>query len=387
MGTDGWPPGWKGGVPLSTLSPSKPERNPRSEVRRDVFGWRYAESPSLDHPLSPILLYAGCGLGALAVALSMPRKNFNPYVVGAVLGAAALGLVMFGLWWKHPESLPNLHFYLFSAIALGAALRVITHPRPVYAALYFVLTILASAGLYLILSAEFMTFALIIVYAGAILITYLFVIMLATESPTEEQPDALNEYDRVAREPVTATLAGFVLLAGLSTLFTVDLGKMSARPELMAGDRQLAIMARKVEPILKQAGLLKEGETVKAEPYSRAAWGGAQDGDPTLDAITVTGPGGERRITREQWPADLKLSNSEGVAFSLIDAHPAAIEIAGVILLMAMLGAVVLARKKVEMDERAMAAAMARERSPMKGDELGIEGRFAQPGVGEGGAA
>ena len=62
-------------------------------------------------------------------------------------------------------------------LGVGSAIRVITHPHPVYAALYFILTIIAMAGLILLLSAEFMAFAVIIVYAGAILVTYLFVIM------------------------------------------------------------------------------------------------------------------------------------------------------------------------------------------------------------------
>ena len=56
-------------------------------------------------------------------------------------------------------------------------------------------------GLYLLLAAEFVSFALIIVYAGAILITYLFVIMLASQSPTEDQDRGEAEYDTTAREP------------------------------------------------------------------------------------------------------------------------------------------------------------------------------------------
>jgi hypothetical protein len=60
-------------------------------------------------------------------------------------------------------------------------------------------------------------------------------------------------------------------------------------------------------------------------------------------------------------PADLEVYNVEGIAFTLLNDHPGSIEIAGVILLMAMLGAVVLARKKVEIDEREKAAAAARK--------------------------
>ncbi|MEZ6317615.1 MAG: NADH-quinone oxidoreductase subunit J [Phycisphaerales bacterium] len=83
--------------------------------------------------------------------------------------------------------------------------------------MYFILTILATAGLLLILSAEFMAFALVIIYAGAILITYLFVIMLATaRRPRATRTcwrsttvDAAN-LDRVSRQ--------FVMLAVLTTM-------------------------------------------------------------------------------------------------------------------------------------------------------------------------
>ena len=98
-----------------------------------------------------------------------------------MITAAAVGLIFLAVSIKSLSHLPNFNFYIFSFIALGAALRVISHPRPVYAALYFILAILSSCGLYVLLSAEFLAFALVIVYAGAILITYLFVIMLATE--------------------------------------------------------------------------------------------------------------------------------------------------------------------------------------------------------------
>ena len=339
----------------------------------------------MDLPLSPILLFAGCGLGAIGVALSMPRKNVSPYLFGVIIAGVAFGMVMLGLGLKHHEAVPNYYFYIFSAIALAASLRVITHQRPVYSALYFVLTILASSGLYLILSAEFMTFALIIVYAGAILITYLFVIMLATEAPSEEQPDILTEYDRVSREPLAATFAGFILLAGLTTLFAVGLPNLKPGDKLDAGDRQLAFMSRKVEPILKQAGLLKEGEKVPTR-VETTSYGMPKDGNTTLDAIKIKAADGkERLLPRAEWPPTLVLSNTEGVAFSLINNHPGAIEIAGVILLMAMLGAVVLARKKVELDEFALNTAIARQRAGGD-DDLGTEGPFARPGTGEGGA-
>lgn len=340
--------------------------------------------------MSPILFYAACAIGALGVALAMPRRAVSPYLIGAIVGAAALGLALIGLAVAKPDALPNFHFYIFSAIALGAALRCITHARPIYSALYFVLTILASTGLYLILAAEFMAFALIIVYAGAILITYLFVIMLASEGPTEEVAEAMGEYDRVAREPWTASIAGFVLIAALSTMFAAGSGNLKMNPHLAVADRHLDVMPKRVLAELREAKLLPgENWTLAINDSS-----GRYDINPRLDgsgSLTITNNSETRperlTIPQKDWPKGLSLSNTEGVAFSLIDAHPGAIEIAGVILLMSMLGAVILSRKKVEMDEEALRQAIARERSAERGDELGIEGPYATPGVGQGGAA
>jgi hypothetical protein len=74
------------------------------------------------------------------------------------------------------------------------------------------------------------------------------------------------------------------------------------------------------------------------------------------------GQGQTRWVTpaHEKWPQKLEITNPEGVGFSLLSGAPGAIELAGVILLMAMLGAVVLARKKVELDDAAKLAAQNR---------------------------
>ena len=102
-------------------------------------------------------------------------------------GGAIVGLG--GLAWLFVEALsavaaehrPNVFFWVFAMVAIVAAARMVTHGRPVYSALYFIAVVVSSAGLFLLLGAEFMAFALIIVYAGAILITYLFVLMLAQQ--------------------------------------------------------------------------------------------------------------------------------------------------------------------------------------------------------------
>ena len=69
-------------------------------------------------------------------------------------------------------------FYVFAAILLFAALRVITARNPVHAALFLVLAFVTAAGLWMLLEAEFLAIALILVYVGAVMVLFLFVVMM-----------------------------------------------------------------------------------------------------------------------------------------------------------------------------------------------------------------
>src|SRR5512135_175514 len=69
-------------------------------------------------------------------------------------------------------------FYAFSAILLLAGLRVITARNPVHSALFLVLAFLTAAGLWLLLRAEFLAIALVLVYVGAVMVLFLFVVMM-----------------------------------------------------------------------------------------------------------------------------------------------------------------------------------------------------------------
>lgn len=295
----------------------------------------------VSHVIQPLALYVLLALGAVGVWLALPRKAVNPQPIGALLAGAAGGLILLLMGLRAGrEALPNLYFYVFSIIALGAALRLITHPRPVYAALYFILTVLSSAGLFVILSAEFIAFALIIVYAGAILITYLFVIMLATQAPTSDQVEVLAEYDAVSREPGAATAVGFLLIGALTTMMFRGVATLPEPGPAFTGPALLERLPGRAESALRAARLITDGEHVESvDAASRTA-------------IVRTADGAVRDVV---WPADLEPANIEGVAFTLLWEKPGAIEIAGVILLMAMLGAVVLARRQVQLDEEAKA--------------------------------
>ena len=153
------------------------------------------------------VLYLAFALGAAGLYFLLPRSGPSKTAIGAMLGVSAVAglLVVFGAQ-DSPDRSDEIYFYLFTAIAISAAARVITHPKPVYSAIYFVAVVLAVAALLLLQDAEFLAVALVIIYAGAILVTYLFVIMLA------QQPGS-PIYDRRTREPFLAVVVGFILMA------------------------------------------------------------------------------------------------------------------------------------------------------------------------------
>jgi len=75
-------------------------------------------------------------------------------------------------------SFEKIVFYLFAAILVFAATRVITVRNPVHAALHLVLAFFTCAGLWLLLEAEFLAITLVLVYVGAVMVLFLFVVMM-----------------------------------------------------------------------------------------------------------------------------------------------------------------------------------------------------------------
>ncbi len=69
-------------------------------------------------------------------------------------------------------------FYAFSAVTIFAALRVITVRNPVFAAMFLVLTFFSAAGIWMLLEAEFLAITLVLVYVGAVMVLFLFVVMM-----------------------------------------------------------------------------------------------------------------------------------------------------------------------------------------------------------------
>ena len=77
-----------------------------------------------------------------------------------------------------PMDVQTGFFYLFSVVLLFAAFRVVTARNPVHAVLYLMLTFSQASGLWFLLQAEFLAITLVLVYLGAVMVLFLFVVMM-----------------------------------------------------------------------------------------------------------------------------------------------------------------------------------------------------------------
>src|SRR4026207_1077353 len=71
-----------------------------------------------------------------------------------------------------------LFFYLFATICVASAFMVIAAKNPVHSVLYLILVFVNAAGLFVLMGAEFLAMMLIVVYVGAVLVLFLFVVMM-----------------------------------------------------------------------------------------------------------------------------------------------------------------------------------------------------------------
>lgn len=147
-------------------------------------------------------------LGGLGVYLLLPRPRPYAVIWGVVLSLAAIFLAGWLLVRVHVFTLEALIFYFFSFLAVGSGILTVTQPNPARSALAFALVVLATCGLFLLQAAPFLMAATTIIYAGAIIVTFLFVLMLA-------QQEGPSDADQRCREPRLATIAGFLFLGAI----------------------------------------------------------------------------------------------------------------------------------------------------------------------------
>ena len=125
----------------------------------------------------------------------------------------------------------QFNFYLFGLIALVSAIVFVTRKSPVAAALWLVMVMFALAALYVMLGAEFVGMMQILVYAGAIMVVFLFVVMLLNLGHPSELNDIRGKWGRVA-----AGLVGLALVAELLALGRSSVNTNLVLPAAPAGD-------------------------------------------------------------------------------------------------------------------------------------------------------
>src|ERR1041385_1227544 len=97
-------------------------------------------------------------------------------------------------------------FYVFSAVMIGSALMVISARNPVHSVLFLILAFVNAAALFILLGAEFLAMILIIVYVGAVLVLFLFVVMMLDVDFSELRQGFLQYL------PIGALLGGILLI-------------------------------------------------------------------------------------------------------------------------------------------------------------------------------
>ena len=199
-------------------------------------------------------------------------------------------------------------FLVVSLVAVVSAAATIVSRSPVYAAIWFALSLAGVAGVLLVLGAQFLGVATIVVYAGAILVMFLFVLMLA-------QPAGLAPYDRVSNEPFLSAIAGAVLLGALS----LSIGRLSAAPVTCCA------------------------------PPSRATAPPAPGEDAVASAAPSAGSSAATAVATTAAADRLADQHVARLGGELFGRHLVAIEAAGVLLLVALIGAIaIVARGETE---------------------------------------
>jgi len=329
--------------------------------------------------------------GAAAVYLLLPRPNPYPALWGAV--SSGLSLVLLGWQMVRPGSLAPepILFYSFSVLAILGGGFLITQRNPARAALAFALVVLSSCGLFLLLAAPFLMAATIIIYAGAIIVTFLFVLMLA-------QQEGPSDADQRSREPLLATIAGFALLGVLlftlsenfgtdnlrSLLDRIQAAQAKETAEEMAralgdSDREEQLFFDGFEKTIRAGGRSSEIQNLAGEVFNvRLRWNPAKQARDIekmrtalaeFEAIALqtaalfgqleprghwplshfSGPASNQTrdaFRRENGVPRMPAENTAYLGRSLFTDYLLAIELSGTLLLVAMIGAIAIAYRR-----------------------------------------
>ncbi|MDP9009703.1 MAG: NADH-quinone oxidoreductase subunit J [Pseudomonadota bacterium] len=113
---------------------------------------------------------------------------------------------------------PTILFFIFATVLIGAALGVILSRNPVYSALLLVLCFFNAAVIWVLLDAEFLGIVLVLVYVGAVMVLFLFVVMMLDVNLEQLRKDFVGYW------PLAVAVAGFVVFAMINVIVVKHLG-------------------------------------------------------------------------------------------------------------------------------------------------------------------
>lgn len=173
------------------------------------------------------ILALGTALAAVGLGWLLPGSSTQRRTLGGVLALMGFGCLgsqvpAVGDWFTKGI------FHAMAAATIVASVATISCRKPVYCAIWFGMTLTGTAGLFLLAGAEFLAVATIVVYAGAILVTFLFVLMLS-------QPEGHTSYDRRSWEAMISAFTGAVLVGILTTMIGSAITKADHLPPTLSG--------------------------------------------------------------------------------------------------------------------------------------------------------
>ena len=281
----------------------------------------------------PVTIAVASLCAAFGLWLLLPRARPTWHrVVGIVFGMLSIGLFGWLLAGLGTSS-GSFVFFALALVAIVAGTGTITMRSPVYSAIWFALCLLAIGGLLLFTAAQFLAVATVAVYAGAILVTLLFVLMLA-------QPDGHAVYDRLSWEPLISAFVGAALIGVLSsTVYRATLP-------------QTAVYAQSGTPTDQKARKRHTQVATTVLEGQHAVSGGPA----AIMAMEITGhivATSHHRVIQDQRPDVLAEQHMANVGGQLFSRHLIAVQFAAVLLLIALVGAVAIV---IQGKQRAAAA-------------------------------
>ena len=221
----------------------------------------------------------------------------------------------------------NITFFIVAVVILVAAWRVVTTPNLVHAALWLVLVLAGVGVVYLLAAAEFVATTQYLVYIGAIVVLFLFGIMLTR--------DRLSAIESAPQAQQGVAVGTAVLLAAVMVFALVDSFEDAGLEE---GAAALGIDDEQAQPLRGVGNLLDDPDTdvVALASDLDVDISDAVDDDGDVDEDAV------RKAIDDEYPS----TNTQVIGDSIFGRHIIPFEALSVLLLAALIGAIVLARKE-----------------------------------------